>query len=459
MTAPRRSLRLGLIAGAVVVMLGIGVGAASALWSSAVTATSTATAAQLAVTTANFTSNAYTFGNEALTTTGSVTVTNTTSTTSTKLPSLTLTLSRASGDAALATAAGVTIWYQATGTCTTSTAVGSGAVTGTWNTPVVLTSTLAKTVAATYCVRTTIADRQAAGSATGATSFVPQIAANLAVGNFTATATATAAAGQATHYIYSLATIASNTWWMVKSSGQCMDVSGGGTSANGTAVISYACKTTDTTNQEWQFVQDGTTGYYDITPRSGITTSVRADVNGATTNGSAVTVRADSATAGQLWQPQLVAAGTYQFVNKLTGFCLTSTTTSTGAVTQAICDGSAAQKHTLTSTGSVAPAQLQNVTCSAGTLSQDATLSWTSASGGPYTVEAERTAGDWYRIAPVTGTTASGAAIDGALPTTPSSLLNWSTGDHNIRITNAGGVVGTSTITVEALWTYRYLSC
>jgi hypothetical protein len=314
----------------------------------------------------------------------------------------------------------------------------------------VLASTLAKTVAATYCIRTTITERQAAGSATGATSFVPQIAANLAVGNFTATATATAPVGQATHYIYSLASISSSTWYMVKSSGQCMDVSGGGTSATGTAVISYGCKTTDTTNQEWQFVQDGTTGYYDITPRSGTTTSVRADVNGATTNGSAVTVRTDSASAGQLWQPQLVAAATYQFVNKLTGFCLTSTATSTGNVTQAICDGSAAQKHTLTSTGTVAPPQLQNLTCTTtGTGgNRRVSFSWTSASYGGYVVQAERTAGIWYPVAPTTATTASGANVDGTLPASPARILDWNDGDYDVRILNGtGDVVGTSTIT------------
>lgn len=445
-----RPFRRGLIAAAVAVMLGVGAGAATAYWSASVTATSTATSAQLAITTANFTSNAYTFGNDNLATTGSVTVTNTTSTTSTKLPTLALAFSSSAGSTDLPGDVKLTVWYQASGTCTAATAVGAGAVTGTWASFAGLNTTLAKTVAATFCVRSTITDRQDAAVTGGTMNFTPQIAATLTVNNFTATATATAPATQKTQYIYPLTAIPSTNWYAINSSGMCMDVSGGGTSATGTAVISYGCH--QGTNQQWQFVQDGTTGYYDITPRSGTTTSVRADVNGATTSGSAVTVRTDSASTGQLWQPQLISAGTYQFVNKLTGMCLTSTATSAGNITQAICDGSNAQKVTLTVTATTGPVMLQNLICSTTGSggSKRVTYSWTSASNGGYTVQAERTAGNWYAIATTTATTASSSAIGGNLPTTPSTLLNWSQGNHAVRILNgAGETVGTSNVTID----------
>jgi hypothetical protein len=452
-----RPFRRGVIAATVVVMLAAGAGAASAYWSTAVTATSTATSAQLAITTANFTSNAYTFGNESLTTTGSVTVTNTTSTTSTKVPSLTLALSRLSGSSTLAANVDVTMWYQASGTCTGSTAVGAGAVSGTWASFPGLTATLAKAASATYCIRSTIADRQDPALAGGTATFVPQISAALAVNNFTVSATASASAGQSTNFIYPLATVAPNNWYMVKSSGQCMDVSGGGTAAAGTVVISYPCKTSDITNQEWQFIQDGTTGYYDIKPRSGVGTAVRADVNGSTANNSQITVRTDSSSAGQLWQPQLVSTGVYQLVNKLSGLCLTSFATSTTTMTQSICDGGTDQQHTLTVTN---PIVLENLTCSTtgfGT-SRRVTYSWDLGEAGPYTVQAQRF-GTWYSVSPASPNSTAAVSVNGALPA-GNAPLSWTNGTYNVRILDsANSTVGTDTFTVAGTSPNKYLTC
>jgi hypothetical protein len=456
----RRHLVRGIIAGAVVLILGVGAGA-FAYWQSAVTATSTAGAAQLVVSTTNFSSVADTFGNESLTTTGSVSVTNSTTTTSTRVPALALAFSRSSGSSALAGDVNLTVWYQANGTCTTATSVGSGAVTGTWASFAGLSTTLAKGATSVFCIRSTIPDRQDAAATAGTLSFVPRVSASLSVGNFAATATATATALD-TQYIYPFATISNSNWYMVKSSGQCMDVSGGGTSANGTAVISYQCKTSDTTNQEWQFTRDGSTEYYDITPRSGVSTSVRADTNGQTSAGSAITVRTDSSSAGQLWQPQLVSTGTYQFVNKSTGLCLTSTTTSAGAVTQAICNGGTAQRWTLTSTGSAGATQLQNLGCSAGNYSQSAGITWTLASEGGYTAQAYRTStSQWYTVSATSSTWADNVQVTATTLPSGTPMTNWGNGTYAVRILNgAGSVVGTSSLEIyTASWGTRYVRC
>ncbi|HWM34702.1 MAG TPA: RICIN domain-containing protein [Pseudolysinimonas sp.] len=457
----RRHLLRGLIAAAVVTLLGVGAGAGFAAWSGTATVTGSASAAQLAVTTTNFTSAAYTFGNETLTTTGSVSVSNTTTTTSTRVPALTLAFSRDSGASALAQKVALTVWYQASGTCTTSTSVGAGAVTGTWASFAGLSTTLAKGATATYCIRSTIADRQDVALAGGTQSFVPKVTATLSVGSFTGAATATATAGQVTRYIYPAASLSTTTWYMVKSSGQCMDVSGGGTSASGTAVISYPCKTSDTTNQEWLFTADGSTGYYDLTPRSGTSTNVRADINGATSAGAAVTVRTDGSSAGQLWQPQLVSTGVYQFVNKLTGMCLTSTATSSGAVTQAVCSGAGTQQHTLTSTGSTAPA-LQNLQCMDGSYSTTAGIHWTTASNGGYLAQAQRTAnGTWSTVSSTSGQWADNVQVTAGTLPSGTTMINWGNGTYPVRILDgSGSVVGTSSLTVyTSAWGARYVRC
>jgi hypothetical protein len=460
-----RPFRRGLAAFAVVALFGLGTGATYAYWSTAVTATGTATAAQLAITTTNFGSVSYVYGNETLTTTGSVTVTNATSAVSTRVPALTLAFTRASGDAAFAGAVSLVVWpTSAAGNCTAAAAVGSGSSSGTWASFTPVSTTLAKgtAAAAIYCVRSTIADRQSPALASGTTSFVPQIAATLTVGNFTAAASATAA--QSTHYIYPLATgVSAANWYQIKSSGQCMDVTGGGASGSGTTVISYPCKainTADTFNQEWQLEQSGTSGYYEIKPHNAMT--LRTDGNLTSSPGGQITVTTDTNATTQLWQPQLVSAGVYQFVNKSTGLCLTSTTVNTGAMTQTVCNGSAAQQHTFTTSSYV---QLEALACSptGATTTRRVAFSWTTAVNGGYVVQGERTTGNWFPIAPTTAITASGAAVDGTLPTTPSAVLNWSTGAHAVRIYDgAGNLVGTSSLTVANSafgFGYQYLTC
>jgi hypothetical protein len=465
-----KPLRRGIAAASVVALMATGTGVAYAAWTASVTATSTASAATLTVTTSNVNSLAATFGNEAiasagsvsLTSTGSVTVANTTTTTSTTVPALTLTLSSASGT--LASAVNATVWYQANGVCTAATAVGAGSVTGAWSGPVVLTSTLAKGVSATYCVRSTIADRQDAAIAAGAQSFVPQVSAKLTVGNFTGTASAQSSTAQATRSLFPVAAPTATSWYKVKraTTELCMDVSGGG-GTTGTAVITYTCKTTgDFTNQEWQFTQDSTSGYFDIKPRSAQTLRVDAQ------SGS-VAVVTDGAAVTQLWQPQLVAAGVYQFVNKSTGLCLVSAASSgTTAMSLATCDNSASQRFSLTETATGATGSLQGLACQDYTNATNISITWTGNGLGPYRTQVQRN-GTWYLLNTGTSAWQSNAEIQGSsVPTgsNPGPLTGWPDGTYPMRIIDSSNNVVGSGLSVEVysitqwwVFTTTYVRC
>lgn len=458
-----KPLRHGIAAAVLVVLMAAGSGVAHAAWTASVTATSTASAATLTVTTSNVNSLAATLGNEAvasagsvsLTSTGSITVSNTTTTTSTTVPALAITLSSAGGS--LAALVGATIWYQANGTCTAATAVGAGSATGTWGGSVVLNSTLAKGATATYCVRSTIANRQSAAVAGGTQGFTPRVVARLTVGNFEGTATAQSSTTQATRALFPLFAPATTGWFMVKraTTSLCMDVSGGGTSASGTAVITYTCKASDFTNQEWLFTQDASTGYYDIRPRS--TQTLRVDAQ----SGS-VAVVTDGSAATQLWQLQLVAAGTYQFVNKSTGLCLVSAASSgTTAMTTAVCDNSASQRFTLTQTATTG---LQNLTCVDASNSANIGANWTLADQGPYRAQARKTAGGtWYDVSASSGTWADSVQITGGTRPTGSAgvMTSWSSDTYPVRIVDgAGTVVGTFDVErYTSRWSGSYLRC
>jgi hypothetical protein len=464
-----KPLRRGIAAAIVVALLATGSGVAYAAWTASVTATSTASAATLTVTTANVSSLAATLGNEAiastgsvsLTSTGSVTVANTTTTTSTTVPALTLTLSSASGS--LASAVNATVWYQANGVCTAATAVGSGSVTGAWSGPVVLTSTLAKGASATYCVRSTIANRQNAAVAAGAQSFTPQVSATLTVGSFTGTASAQSSTAQTTRYLFPVATPTATSWYMVKraTTNLCMDVSGAGTTS-GTAVITYTCKTSDFANQEWQFTQDGTTGYFDIKGRGA--QSLRVDAQ----SGS-VAVVTDGAAVTQLWQPQLVASGVYQFVNKSTGLCLVSSASSgTTPMTVATCDGSASQRFSLTETSTGGTGSLQGLSCDDYTNATNISITWTGNGLGPYRTQVQRNS-TWYTVNTGTSAWQSNAEIQGSsVPTgsNPGPLADWPDGTYPMRIIDSSNNVVGSGLSVEVYtvtqwWviTTTYLRC
>ena len=465
--AIRKPLRAGIIAAVVAFSVIAGTVGSYAYWSATGNATLGAGTATLSSTATPWTSTV--LGNEdvvatgstSLSSTGSMTFTNTTTTSSTQSQTLTVTFSSASGDATLAAGTTLTAWYVAASASCTAAAVPVSPVTGTWSAGVTVTRTLAPGASATYCLRNTIADRQNVDDTDGTRAFTPQAVSVLSLNNFTNSVTTTGAISTA--YIFPLQTITAATWNFVKRAGTdwCWDVSGSGT-ASGSLLISYACKPVNTAdlNQDFRFVDADADGYGDIQARHAA--GIRVAAAASTTSGSAVSMITTAATDTQQWQAQLVTAGTYQFVNKYSGLCLSAPAVSTGVMTQVTCSGGADQKFTLTQRAIV---PLQSLTCTniggSGNL-RSVQFSWTSDyAGGPYTVQARESAGDpWVDLASTAGTSASVPAPIGA------PLTTWGNGTYSVQIVNGTGqVVGTDTITVASayqwfvIFDYFYARC
>lgn len=363
-----------------------GTTAGFAFWNASNTVSSTVGAATLSLSTTNFTSVGYTFGNDSLVTTGSVTVTNTTTTTSTQSGAVSLTFGPAVAGTTLAGKVTVALWTTASAAnCTAGASVPSGATTALWSASTVLTASLAKNASVIYCVRSSIASRETVATSTGTLTFQPKISGTITVGNFTGSASATTT--QSTQYIYPAQTTDVTHWNWVRPNyttttyDYCLDVSGGGGS-NGSLVISYSCKTSGTDNENWKFTASGATGYYTIQPRSA--TGLRVDDNSSTTSGGGVTVNtaagAPATAKNQQWQLQLVSTGIYEMVNAYSGMCLTSpggTAANLGQLTQAPCSGSSLQQFVVSQT-------LENFTCKV--TGNNWVWSWDSTTTGPYHV-------------------------------------------------------------------------
>jgi hypothetical protein len=136
-------------------------------------------------------------------------------------------------------------------------------------------------------------------------------------------------------------------WYRVTNvgTGLCVDAEGG-TPANGTALISYACNGGD--NQAWRFGASGS--YFKVTPRNSSTLYWDSDAT------KVLLQRADS-TFQQLWTPTDIASagGTFTMRNR-SGSCLTVTGATTAGgnpqLTIATCvAGSLNQAFTLTNDG------------------------------------------------------------------------------------------------------------
>ena len=260
------------------------------------------------MTTTNFTSVGYTFGNETLVTTGSVTVTNTTTTTSTQSGAVSVTF----GPAATATLAGkvtASIWTTASASnCNAAATVPGTATIALWSASPVLTASLAPNASVIYCVRSSIASRETVASAGGSLTFQPKISATITVGNFTGGASATTT--QSTQYIYPGTTTADVTHWnwirpnFSSTYDYCLDVSGGG-GTSGTIVISYGCKNSGAGNQNWKMTASGASGYYTIQPRS--STTLRVDNNSSAAVGGKRHRQHGSGSAGHRHQPAVAA--------------------------------------------------------------------------------------------------------------------------------------------------------
>jgi hypothetical protein len=351
------------------------------------------------------------------------------------------------------------VWSVASAASCTTSATPTSPTSGTWSAGVTVTTPLAAGASVVYCLRNTIADRQNADDASGTLTFTPQVSAQLGIGNFTGGSTATSTIS--TQYVFPLSSISAGYWYYIMRAGTtwCWDVRGSGTTS-GSLLISYACKNNTDPNQDWRFMDADADGYGDF--QAGHTTALRVAAAASTNSGSAVDMRtAATTTAVQQWQPQLVAAGTYQFVNKYSGLCLSAPATSTGVMTQVTCNGGADQKFTLQQRSVI---QLTSLACtSVGSgANRTPSFTWTADyAGGPYKLQARQTAASaWVDL--VTGAT-SGATVPAPIGT---PLTTWGAGTYNVQIVNAAGdVVGTDTLTVVAqyqfgiFFDYYYARC
>ena len=459
----RRNAKLGIVAGLSAFLVLAGTTASYGYWTAQATASSTAGSATLAITSSAMPTT--TLGNEdvvtagsiSLTDTSSITLTNTTNTTSTQVPALSIVFSRASGDATLATQAGLVVWATASAAnCTPAAAVGPGSVSGTWNAGVTVSTTLAQAATVIYCMRTTVADRQTVASASGARSFVPQALATLTVSNYAGGVNASGT--MRTQYVYPLATFSQGRWNYFKRNGTtwCADANAQGT-ASGTALIAFACKYDTSTNQDFRVMDPDGDGYVDIRP--GHATGLRIDVGASTTPGSPVTlVTANSSSASQQWQIRLISTGVYQFINKYSGLCLSIPAVSVGAVTQVACTGAIDQQIALELRSVV---QLTSFTCAntgAGT-TRSVTYSWTADwNGGGYTVQAKSATNVWTTITSAGASNATTAAVPQPIG---APLNTWTAGTYNVQILDVDSdVVGTTTITITGTTAAnRYARC
>lgn len=457
--------RVGIVAAIVAFTVLAGTATGYAYWSATAQASLGVGAATLTTSATGW--SATTLGNEtisaassnSLTSTGSVTITNTTSTTSTQSQALTATFSRQSGSTALAAATTLTVWSVASAASCTAGATPSSPTSGTWSAGVTVTAALTPGASVVYCLRNTVADRQSAADASGTLTFTPQVAAQLAEGNFTGGSMATSTIS--TQYVYPLSSISAASWSYIVRAGTtwCWDVSGSGT-ANGSLLISYACKNNGDLNQDFRFIDDDGDGYGDIQARH--TASLRVAAAASTASGSAVDMRtAATGTAVQQWQPQLVAANTYQFVNRYSGLCLSLPATSTGVATQVTCNGGADQKFTLTQRAVI---QLTSFECSniGGTgANRSVQFAWDADyTVGTLTWQAKlSSSGTWTTL----GTSAGGTSGTFAFASPVGAPFTGTTGTYNVQVLNSGNaVIASDNITVSNSlfgFGYNYARC
>lgn len=461
----RRMMRRALIAGATTFLLFAGAGASYAAWTAGASATSAAGAASLAITTTGFDSNAFTFQNHRLTTTGTVTVQNTTDTTSTTPGDLEVSFGY-TGSAVLASKLTVSVWPTADQAGCAVVTPPPGTATGGWDTAATsaspLTGTLAAGATQGYCVRVTAAERGELADPTGALTIEPSITATLKVGNWFQSATSTTT--QTTAWIFPAYAPPPNSWYQIRNLGSdnCVDVdTASGTS--GAGVIDYPCTTGSTSadyHQHWTFTQSSG-DYYDLTPRHAQT--LRMDVAGGSTAPlAAIDVQTDAAPRpSQEWQLQQRAAGAYQIVNRQSGLCLQVDDSAAGnpgvAYVQAVCDGTLpGQGYTLTQVGIDLPTV--TMACQEVGSSVDRTVYFTFSSTPPaYRLQVNTSGATWQDMNGATYYTGTSAAISGNPP------FDLANGSHAVRaITSADVVVATSSLRVRtggSAGPYHYLVC
>ena len=347
MKTPNRALRASrprgiailslLLAPAFVISAVAGGSSAMAVWSARVTASGSVSAGSLSVAFAGVVPTT-TFINSSLSSTASVSVSNTTSSASAPDAELELTVS-GPATSPLAAVTNVVVWTASSPSeCDDAAAPGGDAVAGNWANSVTLTSAaLAPGSTQNYCVRSSVATRQAAASGSGAQSFQAQLAARLVLHSFSVSATSVSDVTSA--WIFPFSTL-SSSWYNFMPSGQaaCVDVSAGPNAPPGSAIGTYVCFGSGTDFQ-----------MFTLDPLAGTLVAIRTAVsnfNMAADPGGAVIVQVnDPSSPAQRWEPQLVSPGVFQFVNDSNGLCLTAPA-SFGPLSVSACDGSPGQAFT-----------------------------------------------------------------------------------------------------------------
>jgi hypothetical protein len=410
--------------------------ASFAFWTGSVGMTSTLSAANLTISTTNLTSAV--FNNGVLASQGSITITNSTMGASTKVAAVSVTVIGTNvGTGTLANNVTRQMWTVSDpNTCATATAPTGTTVN--WSTSTVLTFNLAPSASANYCVRSVLASRASVAVSGGTQTFTPSVTGTITLNNFTGSANATAS--QKTQAIYPVTTPVVGRYYWIRPNftnpayDYCLDVSGAATSP-GTIVISYGCKTSGTSNQQWKFTA-GATDYYSITPRNAA--PLRMDNNSSTSSNSGIIVDTAGTGTDQQWQLQAVSTGVVQIVNSLSGMCLTSPDGSAtgsaqnlGQITQTPCVGGQFQQFLLSEA-------FENFTCTATNGNTNAwVFGWTNNVTGPYYVQQS---GSTTNIAS-TASTAAGVNVPYAAFAT--------SGTYNLTFTDANGTYeGAATVTV-----------
>jgi hypothetical protein len=186
-------LHAALLVGLTVVLLGAGGTAVHALWGSSVTTGSAVRAATVSVASTGFDQLAGAVSSSSPSRTATVVVTNTGSVSSPWTGVVTATAS-ADADRALARATKVVAWSTTASSCSASSSVGSGSVSGTWASPPTVSGTLAGGARSTWCVRTTASSFPTSTAATVTGSLAVTLGSGSWTGRATTTATQTAAA-------------------------------------------------------------------------------------------------------------------------------------------------------------------------------------------------------------------------------------------------------------------------
>lgn len=455
----KRGMLHAAVIGALITLLAAsGAGITFALWNSQAGVSGSATAAKLSITTENFASNNFTFRNNALSVRSSVTIRNTTDTPSTTKADLGIALDTVTDTEAIGTDIRVRVWRLAAGAACTD-APSTTVREGTWGSFAAFTepTLLAAGASATYCITSSAVgdERSNLAVADGSAGIQPRITATLAVHNFTVSATATAQ--QQTSHIYpTTSQPASYTWYQIRSIASqrgCVDVNGGLGGA-GTNLIDYQCKTgtgADTQNQDWELRSSSATPAY-VTIVTRYNPALRIN---ATASNARVEVQTAQGTGSPEWQFQHRStsggAAVFQIVNRANGLCLQSSTAS-GALVMAECDGSAQQGYTLQQRGEITPnIPTLNCTDSPGNSAQTVTLGWTEPAIGAYTVEAQKSGTQWSTL----GTTAAGATSF----TLPTADATWTNGSRAVRVTFNGATAASTTVWKGVTGTEQRLRC